>query len=182
MAKLLYDLGIVSVSHLAAMPSSMVTEFAPLLLVQDFGQDLEYSFKAPRKKENEEPLDLDEANKALSSELTHREFFEDSPIPSSAMAKVSRDSNWYQNKPAAMKALKEHTRVEDWEWTLDSEQKSFSYLRIVSPRDDSETWIHDTSPKFMKDYSTINFAAIELFPEFGNATLLDKRIIRCAQR
>jgi hypothetical protein len=176
MAKLLYDLGIVSVSHLAAMPSSMVTEFAPLLLVQDFGPDLKYSFKAPRKKEDSKPLDLDKTNEALKSELTYRDFFEDSPIPSSAMAKVSRDSNWYQNKPPAMKSLKQHTRVEDWEWTLDSDKKSFSYLRIVSPRNDSETWIHDTSPKFMKDYSTINFAAIELFPEFGNATLLDKLI------
>ena len=176
MAKLLYDLGIVSVSHIAAMPSSMFTEFAPLLLRQEFGEDLKYSFIAPQTAEGQKPLNLEKANEMMQSELTHGDFFEDSPIPSAAMARVSRDSDWFQNRLPGMDNLKKFTRVEDWEWTLNSDRKSFTYLRIVSPRDDSETWIHDTSPKFLKDYSTINFAAIELFPEFGNATLLDKLI------
>ena len=176
MAQLLFDLGLISVSHIAAIPSSMITEFAPLLMLQDFGEELKYSFIAPQTSENAEPLDLDEANKLMKTSLTHVDFFEDSPIPSSEIARVSKDSAWSQNSLPGMENLRKFTTVEDWKWTLHSNEKAYTYLRIASPRDNSETWIHDISPKFMKDYSAINFAAIELFPEFGNATLLDKLI------
>jgi len=178
MTEVLFQLGIINPSHLAAIPSAMITEFAPLILkgmIDDLAHHIQFAIN------NEiHTLTVGEPYAKLNGiTLLLDQLFESNPLPSSKMARISKDSPWLKSPTKKIKQLKSATQVNKWKWILSSEGFASSYLRIPQiPVSELHKycWIYDVSPHFKKHYSTLNFAAIEKFPEFGSATLLDKLI------
>ena len=168
MAQFLLRLNIVDSSHLAAIPSALVYDYAPLILKDLIQPTITVSYMGPDGTEvGNAELDKDNIDHFI---LPHQP-------PTLERAKSVSHRLWQDMKG---QLLRSNVKL-PLQFVCKPKSGHNSYLRILPS---NEGWqknnVYDITPSFMKDFATMKHAKLVKYPEFGSTTFLNKLVIASA--
>ena len=172
MSSLLFRIGIIDGSHLSAIPSSLIYDFAPNLL-KDFTNP-EISVVYTTSGGPEKPVVLTEEEVAG--------FLNPNQIPSYDIARTQYYAQWDQTRQALAEQKSEDTKFK-FELLMKNRDESFSltYLTIKTTIEDvtenQRCNIFAITPEFMSHFAIIKQACVNDYPEFANTTILNRLIV-----
>ena len=169
MAKFLFDLNIVDSSHLAAIPSALVYDYAPLILKDIIEPTITVSYMGP---------DGNEVGSATLDEHSINQFILPNQPPALEVAKSVSYKLWQDDVKGEL--LKSNVKL-PLQFVCKPQSGHNSYLRISSSNEGRQkNNVYDITPSFMKDFATIKHAQLLKYPEFGSTTFLNKLVIASA--
>ena len=162
MCRLLFDLGVCNLTHLSALPSSFVYDFAPLLISEYVIATDEYSLD----------MTIRNANGAARTVDVKRFNFVEPRYPTVTNQERGKDREWERERTKMTKR-----KVSPVSMQISSSKVDTSYLCIRPPTNfTTGFWRYDISPKFIKHFASIKCYAAEKYPHFASNTILNKII------
>jgi hypothetical protein len=161
MTRLLFDLGVCNMTHLSAISSSFVYDFAPLLISEYVTLNDNHSLKMTVSDSNGlRDVDVKKAN------LVEPRY------PTVTLQKRGIDKAWQKQKSRMARG-----NVSPVGMQIKSPQFDTSYLVIRPPENfDTGSWHYDISPKLIKHFASIKCLAANKYPYFASNTILNKII------
>lgn len=173
MSTLLFELGVIDESHLSAIPTSLIYDFAPSMLKKIIKPVVNFTTTYQGVTNLPTPL----------TEEQIPSYMNPNQIPSYDIANNISYNKWETTRETLIQ-YEEQDRNFKIHLTLSLENgvdKSLRYLTILTANSDvageRQNNVFAITPEFMKDLAELKQACVNEFPEFASSTILNRLIV-----